>query len=44
MGRHTGWIALEIAEVVENRRRKGRKFNIVVVAEGVRYEEIGLLR
>jgi len=24
----------EIAEVVENRRRKGRKFSIVVVAEG----------
>jgi 6-phosphofructokinase len=29
----------EIAEVVENRRRKGRKFSIVVVAEGVRYSD-----
>lgn len=29
----------QIAEVVENRRRKGRKFSIVVVAEGVRYSD-----
>jgi 6-phosphofructokinase 1 len=29
----------EIAEVVENRRRKGRKFSLLVVAEGVRYSD-----
>ena len=35
------WRVLELADVVESRRRRGKRFAIIVVSEGVRLDEFG---